>query len=52
MGRLHRQIHAERVAALSEFHSEVTAQKFPYTKQNLTMHPDEKDKFLEALDKS
>ena len=52
VGRLHRQIHDERVAALSEFHSEVTAHKFPYAAQNLTMHPDEKDKFLEALDKT
>lgn len=51
VGRLHKQIHEERVAALRTFHSEVSAQKFPYPETNVTMRPGEKDKFLEALDK-
>lgn len=51
VGRLHKQIHEERVDALSAFHSEVTAQKFPYKETNVTMHPGEKEKFLETLDK-
>ena len=51
VGRLHKQIHEERVAALSEFHKEVTAAKFPYAHTNISMHDGEKDKFLEALDK-
>ncbi|MEM6481260.1 MAG: 3-methyl-2-oxobutanoate hydroxymethyltransferase [Pseudomonadota bacterium] len=49
--RLHKQIHDERVAALSAFHSEVAARKFPYPETNVTMKSGEKDKFLEALDK-
>ncbi|MEM8650496.1 MAG: 3-methyl-2-oxobutanoate hydroxymethyltransferase [Pseudomonadota bacterium] len=52
VGRLHKQMHEERVAALKEFHSEVTAKKFPYAETNIGMHPNEKDKFLEALDKA
>ncbi|MEM9129887.1 MAG: 3-methyl-2-oxobutanoate hydroxymethyltransferase [Pseudomonadota bacterium] len=51
VGRLHKQIHQERVAALSEFHKEVAAQKFPYAETNVTMHAGEKDRFLESLDK-
>ncbi|MEM7193324.1 MAG: 3-methyl-2-oxobutanoate hydroxymethyltransferase [Pseudomonadota bacterium] len=50
--RLHDQIYEERVAALKEFHDEVVAENFPYAATNVSMHPDEKDKFLEALDKS
>ena len=45
-------MYAERVAALKEFHSEVAGKKFPYPETNISMHPDEKDKFLEALDKA
>ena len=41
----------ERVTALKAFHDEVTAQNFPYPETNIAMHPGEKDKFLEALDK-
>ncbi|MCU9850018.1 3-methyl-2-oxobutanoate hydroxymethyltransferase [Defluviimonas sp. WL0024] len=52
VGRLHRQIHEERVAALNAFHSEVAAANFPYPQTNISMHPDEKYKFLEALDKA
>ena len=51
VGRLHKQIHEERVAALGEFHKEVSAQNFPYAETNIGMHKGEKDKFLEALDK-
>ena len=51
VGRLHQQIHDERVAALGAFHKEVTAKNFPYAETNIAMHDGEKDKFLEALDK-
>lgn len=51
VGRLHRQIHEERVAALGKFHQEVAAKNFPYTETNISMHSGEKEKFLEALDK-
>jgi 3-methyl-2-oxobutanoate hydroxymethyltransferase len=51
VGRLHKQIHDERVAALGAFHSEVTAGNFPYPQTNISMHEGEKEKFLEALDK-
>ena len=39
------------MAALRAFHAEVTAKNFPYSEQSLPMHPDEKEKFLEALEK-
>ena len=48
---LHRQIHEERVAALKAFHDEVAAKNFPYPETNISMHPNEKEKFLEVLDK-
>ncbi len=51
VGRLHKQIHTERVAALGEFHREVTAGNFPYAPTNISMHEGEREKFLEALDK-
>jgi len=51
VGRLHKQIHAERVAALGEFHREVADGNFPYAPTNISMHEGEKEKFLEALDK-
>lgn len=51
VGRLHQQIHQERVEALSAFHSEVTKKNFPYAHTSISMHRNEKDKFLEALDK-
>ena len=51
VGRLFKQIHEERVAALGKFHSEVTKGNFPYPQTNISMHDGEKDKFLEALDK-
>ena len=50
VGRLHQQIHEERVAALKAFHTEVAANKFPYASTNISMHEGEKAKFLEALD--
>lgn len=51
VGRLHKQIHEERVAALSKFHTEVAAQNFPYPETNIGMKDGEHAKFLEALDK-
>lgn len=51
VGRLHKQIHTERVEALSKFHNEVHAQNFPYPETNIRMHDGERDKLLEALDK-
>ncbi len=51
VGRLHKQIHDERVAALKEFQTEVTEGNFPYSQNNITMHEGEKEKFLEAIDK-
>ena len=52
VGRLHAQIHQERVEALGKFHAEVAAKNFPYAETNIGMHPEEKDKFLEMLDKA
>jgi len=51
VGRLHRQIHEERVAALGQFHKEVAASNFPYPETNIGMYSGEHDLFLEALDK-
>lgn len=50
VGRLRRQIHDERVAALGMFHKEVSAQNFPYPETNIGMHAGEHEKFLDALD--
>ena len=52
LARLHQQMYAERVAAMKAFHDEVRAKNFPYAETNISMHPEEKDKFLEALDKA
>ncbi|WP_421979794.1 3-methyl-2-oxobutanoate hydroxymethyltransferase [Roseibium sp.] len=51
VGRLHRQIHEERVAALGKFHAEVRGQNFPYSQTNIGMREGEQEKMLEALDK-
>lgn len=51
LSRLHQQMYEERVAALKAFHDEVTKKNFPYPETNISMHPNEKEKFLEALDK-
>ena len=51
VGRLHQQIHKERVEALSQFHQEVRVQNFPYAQTNIAMHEGEAEKFKEALDK-
>ena len=51
LARLHQQMYAERVAAMQAFHDEVRAQNFPYAETNISMHAQEKEKFLEALDK-
>ena len=47
---LHQQLYDERVAALREFHSEASAKKFPYAAQAISMHEDEEDKLIEALE--
>ena len=52
LARLHKQMYEERVAALKQFHDEVAAKNFPYAETNISMHPQEKEKFLEALDKT
>lgn len=51
LARLHKQMYAERVAALQAFHREVSHHNFPYPETNTSMHPNEKEKFLEARDK-
>jgi len=51
LGRLHRQMYEERVSALKAFHDEVRDKNFPYREQSIFMHPQEKERFLEALDK-
>lgn len=51
VGRLHQQIHSERVAALRQFNEESISKKFPYQQNNITMYDNEKEKFLEELDK-
>ena len=51
VGRLHKQIHEERVIALNKFCNEVSASKFPYPETNISMHKGEKEKLLEAVDK-
>ena len=48
---LHAQLHAERVAALREFHAEATRKAFPYPAQSISMHEGEGEKLAEALDK-
>lgn len=49
--RLQDQIHDERRAALGAFDAEVKAGNFPYPQNNIKMHANEKEKFLEELDK-
>ena len=39
------------VADLEASHGEVTAKRFPYPEQCISMQPEDKEKFLEALDK-
>ena len=51
LDRLHKQMYEERVAALKAFHSEVHERKFPYSRQSISMHPNEVDKLQDALDK-
>ena len=51
VGPLHKQIREERVAALGQFHREVAAGNFPYAETSIGMHPGEKEKFVEALEK-
>ena len=51
LGKLHREMYAERVAALQEFNSEVHGKAFPYQAQTIRMRDGEEEKLLEALDK-
>ncbi len=51
LGPLHKQIREERVSALGQFHREVVAGNFPYAETSISMHPGEKEKFLEAIEK-
>ena len=51
IGRLHRQIHNERVIALSKFQKDVISSNFRYQQNNISMHIGEKEEFLESLDK-
>jgi 3-methyl-2-oxobutanoate hydroxymethyltransferase len=51
LAALHKQMYEERVAAMKAFHDEVQAKNFPYADTNISMHANEKHKFLEALDK-
>lgn len=51
VGRLHKQIHRERVEALGRFHRAVVETEFPYAHNNVSMPAREKESFLEALDK-
>jgi len=51
LGRLHRQLHTERVEALSEFKTEVYSRAFPYSAQSISMRDGELEKLQEALDK-
>ena len=50
LGRLHEQMHTERVAALEVFQSETTTRRFPYPEQAINMHPGEESKLRQALD--
>ncbi|MDJ1009399.1 MAG: 3-methyl-2-oxobutanoate hydroxymethyltransferase [Paracoccaceae bacterium] len=50
LGRLHRQMFEERVAALNEFNAEVRARAFPYPAQAIRLHDGELEKLEEALD--
>lgn len=52
LGRLHRQLYAERVEALKAFHAEVQNRAFPYRPQSIAMHAGEAEKLQEALDKA
>ena len=51
VGRLHEQIHTERVEALTAFHEETAAGNFPYDATNIAMLDGEHEKFLDALDR-
>ena len=44
-------VYKERVKALSAFNTEVKNSNFPYQKTNISMHPGEKEKFLESIEK-
>ena len=50
LGRLHKQMYTERVDALTAFRTSTAAGSFPTPAQNISMHENEHEKFLEALD--
>jgi len=47
---LHQEIYDRRVKALRAFHEETAAGNFPYDANNISMHENEHEKFLELLD--
>ena len=51
VGALHKRVHEERVAALGQFHREVADGSFPHAETSIGMHPGEKEKFLDALER-
>ena len=51
VGSLLKQVHEERVSALSAFNSEVKNNNFPYPETNISMHAGENEKFMEVLAK-
>ena len=51
VGKFQKMVHKERVKALSAFNTEVKNSNFPYQKTNISMHPGEKEKFLESIEK-
>ncbi|APX18128.1 hydroxymethyltransferase (plasmid) [Phaeobacter inhibens] len=51
LGKMHREMYAERVAALTEFKSQVHDKVFPYPAQSIAMRDGELEKFKEALGK-
>ena len=52
VGRLHKQIYTERVAAMSKFRDAVCAGSFPGPKETVHMPAEESDKLMELLDKA
>jgi 3-methyl-2-oxobutanoate hydroxymethyltransferase len=51
VGKLQKQVHKERVSALSAFNSEVKKNNFPYPDTNISMHPSESEKFMDLIEK-
>ncbi len=51
VGKLQKQVHKERVSALSAFNSEVKKNNFPYPETNISMYPSESEKFMDLIEK-